>query len=194
MENFTPRLCLGGIRGSMFPGRTVPAEMGTDPSPVPRPLVKAYGAVHPLPRGEGKHQAGDARAPNELFSLSRGERRGSTRLKRTLFPFPWGEGGRGTRSGEGFLVPIPLRGQHGKAPSLPWDTCLCPHPRRGKGLGQAYELGSERAPRRVGFGGKGRHGGLRPASALCLRPKAALHRSIVNLGTLGARGLQVRST
>jgi hypothetical protein len=28
--------------------------MGTDPSPVPRRLVEALAAVHPLPGGEGK--------------------------------------------------------------------------------------------------------------------------------------------
>jgi hypothetical protein len=70
-----PRLCRGGSKSSTFTGVTAHGP-GSDPSPVPRPLVKARGAVHPL---------------------------------------PWGEGGRGRRSGEGSFSDgcdqAPLRGQ-----------------------------------------------------------------------------------
>ena len=72
---------------------------GKSPSPVPRPLVKARGAVHPLPW--------ERESP--IFSA---------RVRDDFFPLPWGEGGRGTRSGEGYFS-----GGGGQAPSpaLPED-------------------------------------------------------------------------
>ena len=67
-----------------------------DPSPVPRPLVKARGAVHPLPRERENRFCARGR---DDFSLSRGERvaEGRGRVRGLL------------------TCPPPLRGQRCKA-------------------------------------------------------------------------------
>ena len=69
---------------------------GNDPSPVPPALVIARGAVHPLP--SERANAGLGASARNYF-----------------FPLPWGEGGRGRRSGEGSFPDgsgqAPLRGQ-----------------------------------------------------------------------------------
>src|SRR5208282_2773383 len=95
------------------------------PSVGKRPLTpttrKTWGplrlAVPPLPKGEGNNQSVRRRTQKTTAS-------------------PRGEGGRGTRSGEGsLLTPAPLRGQQRKAPGSAGGLEFL-HFSRGAGLGE----------------------------------------------------------
>src|SRR5208337_3977895 len=66
------RLCRGGSKSLTSSVATV-GWPGKDPSPVPRPLVKARGAVHPLPLERASAVSG-ALPRAMTFSLSLGER------------------------------------------------------------------------------------------------------------------------
>ena len=80
-----PRLCRGGSKSLTFTGVRAHGS-GKDPSPVPRPLGKARGAVHPLPRERANAVLGALRRAM-AFSLSLGERVAEGRGRvRGLFP------------------------------------------------------------------------------------------------------------
>ena len=65
-------LCRGGSKSLIFTKARADGP-GKDPSPVPRPLAKARGAVHPLPRERANAVLGALRRAM-AFSLSVGER------------------------------------------------------------------------------------------------------------------------
>src|SRR5208283_860765 len=89
-----PRLCRRGSKSLTSSGVTV-GSPGKDPSPVPRRLGKARGAVHPLP-AEREKRVFSAWVRAMIFPLSRGERvaegrgrvRGLSQPQRTLTG-PW---------------------------------------------------------------------------------------------------------
>ena len=117
-----PRLCRGGSKSLTFSG--VRAQgLGKDPSPVPRPLGKARGAVHPLPRERANAVLGALRRAMAL-SLSLGERANGVlgALRRAMaFSLSLGERANGVlgRYGARWRFPSPLgRGQMGC-----WGRC-----------------------------------------------------------------------
>ena len=69
-----PQLCREAVRVLTSSGITV-RWPGKDPSPGPRPLVKARGAVHPLP-WERENPVFSAPVRAMIYSLSLGERAG----------------------------------------------------------------------------------------------------------------------
>ena len=107
-----PPLCPGGSKRLTLTGVRAHGS-GKDPSPVPRPLGKARGAVHPLPPGEGKYGVGRATARDGFFPRPPGEGKycvGRASARDGFFPRPPGEGkycvGRATAR-DGFF-PRPL--------------------------------------------------------------------------------------
>ncbi len=99
-----PQVCRGGSKSLTSSGVAVRSQ-GKDPSPVPRPLVKARGAVHPLPR-ERENPIFGAPVRAVICSLSLGERVTEVR-GRVRGAFPAG---------------APLRGQATvKPPTFPGD-------------------------------------------------------------------------
>ena len=80
-----PQLCRGGSQRLTFSGVRV-GWLGKDPSPVPRPLERTRGAVHPLPWERANAVLGALRRAM-TFSLSLGERVAEGRGRvRGLFP------------------------------------------------------------------------------------------------------------
>src|SRR5208282_4341629 len=82
MRREIPRLCRGGSWSLTSSGATVRSP---DKRPLTRPAPAGESARRgpPSPLGEGKPDFQHAAARDDFF------------------PLPWGEGGRGTRSGEG---------------------------------------------------------------------------------------------